>query len=154
MGYMRSLKDTISIVWGLQDVTDRAKQGGYDLKEGQALQVLELLKDKHDCNIGITWEVIDDHISMIAPASDNDDGFTWKSIEFAGKHFDCRVIPDLKDEGFELVVAPAALSVAMGLDRNGKGTPEATLLDERICFYATPLELKFSDRELFDYIFN
>lgn len=154
MGHLRSEKDTISIVWGLEDIEDRAKQNGYILMEGETLEVLELLKEKHDCNVGITWEVIDDYISMVVPETQDDNGFTWENIEFLGKGFNCRLIPDLNEEGFQLVIAPAALSVAMGLDMNGNGRPEATLLDERICYYATPLELLMSDGELFDLIYN
>ena len=67
MGYQRSQQGTISIVWGLQDVEDRAKDKGYLLKEGEAQQVLDMLKDKHDCNIGITWDVMDDYLSYILP---------------------------------------------------------------------------------------
>ena len=67
VGYQRSQQGRISIVWGLQDVEDRAKDNGYLLKEGQAQQVLDMLKDKHDCSIGITWDVIDDYLSCIVP---------------------------------------------------------------------------------------
>ncbi|WP_461791463.1 hypothetical protein [Pedobacter sp.] len=154
IGYLRSQTDRISIVWSLEDIQERAKQGGYILKEGEALKVLELLRERHDCNIGINWDVIDDYIIMTVPKSQNDDGFDWEQVAFDGNSYNCRLVPDLNDRDFQLLVAPVALSVAMRLDRNGNGAPEATLLDERICFYATPLELLLSDRELFDLIYN
>lgn len=73
LGYQRRQHGTISIVWGLEDVEGRAKDNGYLLKEGQAQKVLDMLKDKHDCNIGITWDVIDDYLSYIFPEWEEDE---------------------------------------------------------------------------------
>ncbi|MEJ5995594.1 hypothetical protein WG904_14285 [Pedobacter sp. Du54] len=154
VGYQRSQQGTISIVWGLQDVEERAKDNGYLLKEGEAQKVLDMLKDKHDCNIGITWDVIDNYLSYIVPDSLEDDGIVWVPIMFQGKEYLGREIPDLNDKDFSLTVAPISLSEAMNLDANGNGTPEATLKDELIAYYATEEELKLSNKELFDLIYN
>lgn len=72
MGYLHSLKNTISISWGVEDVEQRATENGYLLGEGEALAVLQMLKDKHDCNFGITWDTIDDYLSLMVPVSDSD----------------------------------------------------------------------------------
>lgn len=58
--------ECISIDWCLQDVmeTDLAKE--LDLTEAEGKQVLSMLKHKHDCNIGITWETIDIWITYVA----------------------------------------------------------------------------------------
>ncbi|TCC88551.1 hypothetical protein EZ428_18085 [Pedobacter frigiditerrae] len=154
VGYQRSQQGTISILWGLQDVEDRAKDNGYELKKGEAQKVLDMLKDKHDCNIGITWEVIDDYLSYVVPDSVGDNGIEWVSIMYQGREYLGREIPDLQDKDFTLTVAPISLYKAMNLDVNGNGTPEATLKDELIAYYATEEELKLSNEELFNLIYN
>lgn len=60
--------------WGGEDVEGRAKDNGYLLKEGQAQKVLDMLKDKHDSNIEITWDVIVDYLSYIFPEWEEDEG--------------------------------------------------------------------------------
>jgi len=155
IGFQREQRGTISIVWGLQDVEDRAKDNGYELKEGDAQKVLELLKEKHDCNIGITWEVIDGYLSYIVPDSAEDNGIEWVPLIFQGIEYSCREIPDLHDRDFTLTVAPVALSKAINnLDASGNGSVEATLLDERIAYYATAEDLELSNEELFNLIYD
>lgn len=154
IGYQISQQGSISIVWGLEDIEDRAKDNGYLLKEGEAQKVLDMLKDKHDCNIGITWDVIDDYLSYIVPDSLKDEPIKWVPIVFQGKKYLGREIPDLCDKDFTLTIAPVGLSEAMKLDINGNGTAEATLKDEMIAYYATEEELKLSNEELFNLIYN
>lgn len=72
MGYLQNLKNTISISWGVEDVEQRATENGYFLGEGDALTVLQMLKEKHDCNLGITWDTIDDYLSLMVPMFDSD----------------------------------------------------------------------------------
>lgn len=87
LGYQRRQHGKISIVWSLEDVEGRAKDNGYLLKEGQSQKVLDMLRDKHDCTIGITWDVIDDYLSYIVPDSEQDDGIEWMPIQFHGKEY-------------------------------------------------------------------
>jgi hypothetical protein len=84
-GYQQEQCGKISIVWSLEDVEMQAKNKGYILKHGEAQKILDMLKDKHDCNIGITWDVIDDYLSYIAPDSEQDDGIEWMPMQFRGK---------------------------------------------------------------------
>ncbi len=154
MGYLHQQQDTISIVWSLEDVESRAKDNGYTLKDGEAMKVLTLLKEKHDCNLGITWDTVDDYLSYIVPDSDQDDGFSWTTITFEGKNYECRLIADLENKGTELCVAPAALSIALRLDEHGEGDADAIALDETIAFYATEEEMAFGDVQLFNWIYN
>ena len=154
VGYQREQRGKISIVWSLEDVEMQAKNNGYILKDGEAQKVLDMLKDKHDCTIGITWDVIDDYLSYLVPDSEERDGIEWVPILFQGKEYLGREIPDLHDKDFTLTIAPTSLSEAMNLNANGNGTPEATLKDELIAYYATEEELKLSNKELFDLIYN
>lgn len=77
VGYQLEQCGKISIVWSREDVGMQAKNNGYILKDGEAQKVLDILKDKHDCTIGITWNVIDDYLSYIVPDSEEDDGIEW-----------------------------------------------------------------------------
>jgi len=70
-GYLGEQLGKITIVWSIGDVEDRAKDRGYLLKDGQAQQVLDMLKDRHDCTIAITWDVIDDYLGYIVPEPGN-----------------------------------------------------------------------------------
>ncbi|TCD08576.1 hypothetical protein EZ449_12100 [Pedobacter frigidisoli] len=152
VGFQRSQQGTIAIVWGLKDVEERAKYNGYLLKEGDAQKVLDMLKDKHDCNISITWDVIDDYLSYIVSDSVDDVQIEWVPIMFQGNEYLGREITDLHDKDFTLTIAPISLSEAINLDAKGTGASEATLKDELIAYYATEEELKLSNKELFDLI--
>ena len=57
--------NTISIVWGIDDVMEQAKQDEKEITEDQARKVLKMMKDNHDCNYGITWETISAYIDQI-----------------------------------------------------------------------------------------
>lgn len=49
-----STSESIAIVWHVDDVLDQCPT----LSRDEALEVLHVLKRKHDANIGINWEVI------------------------------------------------------------------------------------------------
>lgn len=51
----------ISIIWQVDDVLAQDPT----LTEEQACMVLERLKNKHDANIGINWDVITDTILIM-----------------------------------------------------------------------------------------
>ena len=55
--------DEIAIVWSVADVLDISP----DLTHDQALDVLHRVDRKHDATIGINWDVIDCHASMLYP---------------------------------------------------------------------------------------
>jgi hypothetical protein len=48
------VKNSIFIEWCIDDVKDIRE----DLDDDQAMEVLEFVKDKHDANLGITWETL------------------------------------------------------------------------------------------------
>tara|TARA_R100000664_G_C2732073_1_gene122397 strand:+ start:460 stop:795 length:336 start_codon:yes stop_codon:yes gene_type:complete len=48
-------EDSISVGWSTEDVLDQCDW----LTKEQAREVLQMCKHKHDCTIGITWDVID-----------------------------------------------------------------------------------------------
>ena len=49
------MKNQISIVWCVEDVQSVRP----DLSDEQCMNVLYKVKDEHDANIGINWEVIE-----------------------------------------------------------------------------------------------
>jgi hypothetical protein len=52
--------DVITITWHIVDVIERAREiFDIELKNYRAREILQLTLAKHDCNIGINWEVID-----------------------------------------------------------------------------------------------
>lgn len=55
--------DRIAILWGKDDVVHRAKEIEVEITDDDALDVLQRLENDHDCNIGITWDVIDCYIN-------------------------------------------------------------------------------------------
>jgi len=61
---------SISINWHIEDVLSQAKKMNYRLNENQASDILLQIKNGHDCNIGINWDVID--IYIISYCADND----------------------------------------------------------------------------------
>lgn len=58
---MSKLPDSISIVWHIDDVIDRAAERGIRrLSKRRAREVLRRIEDNHDCNEGICWYTLDD----------------------------------------------------------------------------------------------
>ena len=52
-------------VWCAGDVRDRAEEMEIDLSDSEVSEVLALMDNKHDCNIGNTLEAVDvwiDHV--------------------------------------------------------------------------------------------
>ena len=52
-------EDKIAVVWGAEDVIDRAKEQGKRVSKERACEILQEMLDEHDCNNGITWNTID-----------------------------------------------------------------------------------------------
>ncbi len=52
---MEHLPNEITISWHIEDVQSQDPA----LTDDEARQVLQLIKHKHDANIGVNWEVID-----------------------------------------------------------------------------------------------
>jgi len=50
------------VIWGVDDVLECAEDRGYECSTEQAEEVVYLLSKRHDCNIGINWDVIDCHL--------------------------------------------------------------------------------------------
>ena len=55
--------DEIAIIWSAADVLDVRP----DLTHDQALDVLHRVEHKHDATIGINWDVLSCHASMLYP---------------------------------------------------------------------------------------
>ena len=45
-------------IWRTDDVGTKASEMGVKLGEGEAAEVLELMHRKHDCTIGMNWDVM------------------------------------------------------------------------------------------------
>jgi hypothetical protein len=56
-------KEQIYIVWSVTDVMSQCPR----LNEEQALEVLRMAKSKHDCNVGINWEVLEHWANSLFP---------------------------------------------------------------------------------------
>jgi uncharacterized ubiquitin-like protein YukD len=56
---IEEVKVKITIVWQTEDIIMRAEEREIKLTEKQADEILGLLDRKHDCSIGINWDVID-----------------------------------------------------------------------------------------------
>jgi uncharacterized protein YpuA (DUF1002 family) len=50
---------TISIKWGDDDVRHQASQMGVTLTDEQIINVLNLVKNNHDADYGVTWDTIE-----------------------------------------------------------------------------------------------
>lgn len=70
MAHIEILDDAAMVLrddWYVDDVLSIRP----DLTEEQAEDVLEKVADTHDCNIGITWEVIEIHANNLFPLSED-----------------------------------------------------------------------------------
>jgi hypothetical protein len=54
--------DKIAIIWGVEDIIDRAKDLGKKIRKRKACIILNQLHHNHDCSLGITWDVIDTYL--------------------------------------------------------------------------------------------
>lgn len=52
----------IAIVWNSQDIIEYAEQMDMIIDEEAADEILEDILNHHDCNYGVTWDVISSHI--------------------------------------------------------------------------------------------
>ena len=57
--------DWIAEWWHIDDVASQAESMGETLTEDECRDVLARVMRKHDCNIGINWDVIDYWIDQI-----------------------------------------------------------------------------------------
>ena len=57
--------EKIAIVWGIQDVYDRADEKNIEIDSNQAIQILADMKRQEDSSIGITWDTIDSHLDEL-----------------------------------------------------------------------------------------
>ena len=55
----------IAIIWGLEDVKSLAKDNHINITDQQALEILHKIEKQHDATIGVNWEVISCHLSML-----------------------------------------------------------------------------------------
>lgn len=51
--------------WHKDDVISQAESNGIDITDDEARDVMAMVIRKHDCNIGINWDVIDYWIDEI-----------------------------------------------------------------------------------------
>ena len=49
----------VFLVWDIDDVLERANEVGKAVTEKQAVEILDLCENRHDCNYGFTWELLD-----------------------------------------------------------------------------------------------
>ena len=55
----------LSITWSSDDIKDYAEQEmGIDLSDDEADEILETVICRHDCIVGINWDVIRTHIEQ------------------------------------------------------------------------------------------
>ena len=52
-------------LWSVNDIVDYAEERDIKCSETQAKSILSKVNDKHDANIGINWDVINEHIDSI-----------------------------------------------------------------------------------------
>ena len=50
-------------IWGEDDVLSRAKELGYTCSQEQAREIIDLMDNKQDCSMGITWDTIDCYLA-------------------------------------------------------------------------------------------
>jgi len=59
---------SIAVVWHIEDVLEVRP----DLNRNQAWQVLRSVKQNHDANVGINWEVLSTHAEMLFAEREED----------------------------------------------------------------------------------
>jgi hypothetical protein len=55
-------KNTIAILWGVEDVQTQANVRGLKLTRKECRQVLEECLNSHDATLGLSWDILDHHI--------------------------------------------------------------------------------------------
>jgi len=70
------------VLWTMEDVHGVADNNEETLTDDEARKVLERAESKHDCEYGITWETINDHmIDVINERPEDDDEMLAGDIE-------------------------------------------------------------------------
>jgi uncharacterized protein YpuA (DUF1002 family) len=49
----------IRVLWQKDDVKEQAQNRGIDLTDKQVNEIVRLIERQHDCNVGLSWDVID-----------------------------------------------------------------------------------------------
>ena len=52
------LAKELHIVWNVEDVMTQAENDGMEMDEDEAQEILEVMEHRHDCSIGMSWDVI------------------------------------------------------------------------------------------------
>ena len=58
-------KDTIAILWGVEDVQTQAAVRGLKLTKKECRKVLEACLNYHDATLGLSWDILDHHIIVL-----------------------------------------------------------------------------------------
>jgi len=64
---LQPLNAFIPMYWTANDVQHQAYDNGIELNEEQVFQVMDLIDQKFDAEIGINWDVISDRIGQLFP---------------------------------------------------------------------------------------
>jgi hypothetical protein len=62
-------KDWMAEWWHIDDVIEQAENQGEQLTEKQAREVLKLIEENHDCEVGINWDVVDHWVEHVVGVS-------------------------------------------------------------------------------------
>lgn len=65
ISYIKNNRKKAFIVWGVEDVIDIAYTIGFKINSFDAEVIIEDIDRSKDCNYGITWETIKEHISIL-----------------------------------------------------------------------------------------
>lgn len=63
-GWFGGNHDMISINWSIFDVKDQADRDGLFVSSREAQQILQMLKQNHNAEVGINWNVVSDTIAI------------------------------------------------------------------------------------------
>lgn len=65
----RIINGELHDIWYVEDVIQCAKDNGKRIGKKQAVKVLQLAADRHDCAIGINWDVLEFWIDYVLEAT-------------------------------------------------------------------------------------
>jgi hypothetical protein len=88
------------IVWGVEDVKERAKERKIKITTAEAKEIVERLEEKHDASIGVSWNTIDcylaaknllgelmrDKVTLKCGCELERTGFDWYVVTLCKKH--------------------------------------------------------------------
>lgn len=63
------MNNSISLVWHVLDVREIRP----DLTDEECMHVLEMVKGKHDCSVGVSWQTLEIWAEELYPSEDYDD---------------------------------------------------------------------------------